>query len=70
MDEPLGAPDSQTRTLMQEELVALWEAERKTVVLVTHSIQEALLLGDRIITMPARPATIKEVIDVPFAQVG
>ena len=66
MDEPLGALDSQTRTLMQEELVALWEAERKTVVLVTHSIEEALLLGDRIIMMSARPATIKEVIDVPF----
>lgn len=66
MDEPLGALDSQTRTLMQEELLALWEAERKTVVLVTHSIEEALLLGDRIIMMSARPATIKAVIDVPF----
>lgn len=68
MDEPLGALDSQTRTLMQEELVALWEAERKTVVLVTHSIEEALLLGDRIVMMSARPATVKEVIDVPFAR--
>lgn len=66
MDEPLGALDSQTRTLMQEELMALWEAERKTVVLVTHSIEEALLLGDRIVMMSARPATVKEVIDVPF----
>ena len=66
MDEPLGALDSQTRTLMQEELVALWEAERKIVVLVTHSIEEALLLGDRIVMMSARPATVKEVIDVPF----
>lgn len=66
MDEPLGALDSQTRTLMQEELVSLWEAERKTVVLVTHSIEEALLLGDQIITMSARPATVKDIIDVPF----
>lgn len=66
MDEPLGALDSQTRTLMQEELVKLWEGERKTVVLVTHSIEEALLLGDQIVMMSSRPATIKEVIDVPF----
>lgn len=66
MDEPLGALDSQTRTLMQEELVKLWEAERKTVVLVTHSIEEALLLGDRIVMMSNRPATVKEIIDVPF----
>lgn len=66
MDEPLGALDSQTRTLMQEELVKLWEAERKTVVLVTHSIEEALLLGDQIVMMSSRPATIKEIIDVPF----
>lgn len=68
MDEPLGALDAQTRTLMQEELVALWEAERKTVVLVTHSIEEALLLGDQIVVMSARPATIKSVIDVPFSR--
>src|SRR5699024_2283233 len=68
MDEPLGALDSQTRTLMQEELIALWEAERKTVVLVTHSIEEALLLGDQVVMMSARPATVKEVIDVPFAR--
>lgn len=68
MDEPLGALDSQTRTLMQEELISLWEAERKTVVLVTHSIEEALLLGDRVVMMSARPATVKEVIDVPFAR--
>lgn len=68
MDEPLGALDSQTRTLMQEQLVRLWERERKTVVLVTHSIEEALLLGDEIVMMTARPATVKEVIPVPFAR--
>jgi NitT/TauT family transport system ATP-binding protein len=66
MDEPLGALDAQTRMLMQEQLVRLWEAERKTVVLVTHAIEEALLLGDQIVVMSARPGRIKEVIDVPF----
>ena len=68
MDEPLGALDAQTRILMQEQLVHLWEAERKTVVLVTHSIDEALLLGDQIVMMSARPGRIKEIIDVPFGR--
>jgi NitT/TauT family transport system ATP-binding protein len=66
MDEPLGALDAQTRMLMQELLLQLWEAERKTVVLVTHAIEEALLLGDRILMMSARPGRIKEEIEVPF----
>lgn len=66
MDEPLGALDAQTRILMQELLVRLWEAERKTVVLVTHAIEEALLLGDRIVLMSARPGRVKNVLDVPF----
>ncbi|PFG38934.1 NitT/TauT family transport system ATP-binding protein [Georgenia soli] len=66
MDEPLGALDAQTRTIMQELLVRLWEGERKTVVLVTHSIEEALLLGDRIVMMTARPGRVKEILDVPF----
>ncbi|WP_024874051.1 ABC transporter ATP-binding protein [Saccharomonospora piscinae] len=68
MDEPLGALDAQTRILMQEQLVELWEAERKTVVLVTHSIEEALLLGDRIVVMSARPGRVKETIEVPFGR--
>lgn len=68
MDEPLGALDAQTRILMQEQLLHLWEAERKTVVLVTHSIEEALLLGDQIVMMSARPGRIKEIIDVPFGR--
>lgn len=66
MDEPLGALDAQTRLLLQEELLRLWEEERKTVVLVTHSIEEALLLGDRIVVMSARPGRIKSELDVPF----
>lgn len=66
MDEPLGALDAQTRRLMQEQLIELWERDRKTVVLVTHAIEEALILGDRIVLMSARPGQIKETIDVPF----
>lgn len=66
MDEPLGALDAQTRMLMQEQLTTLWEKERKTVVLVTHSLEEALLLGDQIVMMSARPGRVKEIIDVPF----
>ncbi len=68
MDEPLGALDAQTRMLMQEQLVTLWELERKTVVLVTHAIEEALLLGDRILVMSARPGRIREQVDVPFSR--
>lgn len=68
MDEPLGALDAQTRRLIQEQLVTLWEAERKTVVLVTHSIEEALLLGDTVVVMSARPGRIKEIINVPFGR--
>ncbi|GAA1735794.1 ABC transporter ATP-binding protein [Brachybacterium phenoliresistens] len=68
MDEPLGALDAQTRMLMQEELVALWEQERKTVLMVTHDIDEAIILSDRIIVMSGRPGTLREDITVPFAR--
>ncbi|MCS6711561.1 ABC transporter ATP-binding protein [Brachybacterium sp. EF45031] len=66
MDEPLGALDAQTRMLMQEELLALWEAERTTVLMVTHDIDEAIILGDRIIVLSPRPGRITEDITVPF----
>ncbi len=66
MDEPLGALDAQTRTVMQEELLQLWEHERKTVVYITHSIEEAVLLGDRVILMTAHPGTTKATFDVPL----
>lgn len=68
MDEPMAALDAQTRALLQEDLTALWEADRKTVVLVTHSIDEAILLGDRIIVMSHRPGVVKEQFIVPFAR--
>ena len=68
MDEPLGALDAQTRRVMQEQLLQLWQEEQKTVVLVTHAIEEALLLGDRVITMTARPGQVKEDDVVPFVR--
>ncbi len=64
MDEPLAALDAQTRALMQVELLRVWDRFRKTVVYVTHSIDEAVLLGDRIAVMTARPGRIKELIPV------
>ena len=66
MDEPLGALDAQTRQLMQEELLHLWQMERKTVLMVTHDIEEAILLGDEIIVMSTRPGRITERSQVPF----
>ena len=66
MDEPFGALDAQTRELMQIELLAIWERTRKTVVFVTHSVDEALFLSGRIAIMSARPGTIAEVMKVPF----
>lgn len=64
MDEPLAALDAQTRAVMQVELLRIWDQYKKTVVYVTHSIEEAVLLGDRIAVMSARPGRIKEIIDV------
>lgn len=68
MDEPLGALDAQTRAVMQEELLLLWEHQRKTVVYITHSIEEAVLLGDRIVLMTAHPGTTKATFDVPLSR--
>ena len=64
MDEPLGALDAQTRTILQEELLALWEADKKTVVYITHSLEEAVLMGDRVVLMTARPGTVKEIFEI------
>jgi NitT/TauT family transport system ATP-binding protein len=68
MDEPFGALDEQTRFLLQEELLRIWEATRKTVVFVTHSIDEALTLADRIVVFTAHPGTVKATLPVPFAR--
>lgn len=64
MDEPFGALDAQTRRVMQEELRAIWRDSRKTVVFVTHDVQEAVFLADRISIMSARPGRIEHVINV------
>ena len=67
MDEPFAALDAQNRVILQAELVRIWEETGKTVVYITHSIDEALLLGDRTVVMTAQPGRIKQVIDIPFA---
>jgi NitT/TauT family transport system ATP-binding protein len=64
MDEPFAALDAQTREIMQSELLRIWRADRRTVLFVTHQIDEAIYLSDRVIVLTARPGRIKEVIDV------
>jgi ABC-type nitrate/sulfonate/bicarbonate transport system ATPase subunit len=63
MDEPFGALDHQTRELMQELLLGIWEQQRKTVLFVTHDIDEAVFMGNRVVVMSARPGRIK--LDLP-----
>ena len=67
MDEPFGALDHQTRELMQELLQGVWEAEQKTVLFVTHDIDEAIFMGSRVVVMSARPGRIKCDVPVPLA---
>ncbi len=64
MDEPLGALDAQTRNVLQEELMRIWGEEGKTVVYVTHSLEEAILMSDRIALMTSRPGMVKDVFEV------
>jgi NitT/TauT family transport system ATP-binding protein len=66
MDEPFGALDAQTREDMQDELLRIWAAARKTVLFVTHSIEEAIYLSDRVMIMTPRPGRMLAVLDVPF----
>jgi NitT/TauT family transport system ATP-binding protein len=66
MDEPFGALDSQTRLQMQQLLLRVWGNSKKTVLFVTHDIDEAILLGDRVYVMGARPGRIKQILDVPI----
>ncbi|MFL5077396.1 MAG: ABC transporter ATP-binding protein [Microvirga sp.] len=67
MDEPFGALDHQTRELMQELLLSIWEGDRKTVLFVTHDIDEAIFMGNRVVVMSARPGRIKCDLPVPLA---
>ena len=64
MDEPFGALDSQTRSLMQELLLDIWQQSSKTVLFITHDIDELVLLGDRVYVMSARPGHIKEMVEI------
>ena len=68
MDEPFGALDALTREAMNLELLRIWQASTKTVVLVTHSIEEAILLSDKVAVFAPRPGFVRELIDVPIAR--
>jgi len=68
MDEPFASLDEQNKSLLQEELLKIWEESQKTVVFITHSIDEALVLGDRVLVMTARPGTLKADIPIDFAR--
>jgi NitT/TauT family transport system ATP-binding protein len=66
MDEPFGALDAQTRNLMQKELLRIWKETQKTVVFITHSVDEAVYLADRVIVLTTRPSKIKEIFEIKF----
>lgn len=68
MDEPFGSLDAQTRNLMQRELLRIWSATKKTILFVTHSVDEAVFLADRIVVMTARPGRVKEIIPIPITR--
>jgi len=66
MDEPFGALDAQTRSLMQTELLSIWQRSKKTVIFVTHDVQEAVYLAERVVVMSARPGRVKATVDTNF----
>jgi len=66
MDEPFSALDAQNKLLLQEELLHIWDEHKKTVVFITHSVDEAVYLGDRIMVMTAQPGRVKSLVDVPL----
>jgi NitT/TauT family transport system ATP-binding protein len=68
MDEPFGALDAQTRGLMQTELLSIWQRSPKTVIFVTHDVQEAVYLAQRVAVMSARPGRIKAIVETNFPQ--
>lgn len=70
MDEPFAAVDAQTRSVLQEELIAIWAQTRQTVVFVTHSVEEAALLADRVVVMSSAPGQVKEIFPVDLPHEG
>jgi len=68
MDEPFGALDAQTRIVMGEELVHIWEETRKTVIFVTHSVEEAIYLGTKVVVMTASPGRIKSIESINLSR--
>lgn len=66
MDEPFGALDAQTRQMLQEELLEIWQADKKTVIFITHAVDEAVYLSDRVLLMRTRPGRVGEVVEIPF----
>jgi NitT/TauT family transport system ATP-binding protein len=68
MDEPLGALDAMTRMSMQDEIQRVWQENKKTIIFVTHDIEEAVFLADRIVVMTPSPGKVKSVIEVPLAR--
>ena len=68
MDEPFSALDAQNKLLLQEELLHIWEEHKKTVVFITHSVDEAVYLGDRIMVMTAQPGRLKQFVPIPLAR--
>jgi NitT/TauT family transport system ATP-binding protein len=66
MDEPFGPLDAQTRMVLQDELLKIWEQKRQTIVFVTHDLVEAVALADRVVVITHRPGQIKDMIDVPM----
>ena len=68
MDEPFGPLDAQTRMILQDELLKIWEQKRQTIIFVTHDLVEAVALADRVVVMTHRPGTIRDVITVPMSR--
>ena len=66
MDEPFASLDAQLRLLLQEELIKLWEQDRRTVIFITHSLDEAIFLGDRVVIMSARPGVLRSEVPIGF----